>query len=241
MGEPETLTFGPSQRSPRARRGSTWRSRSRDALRVLFDTSYPRLVAELSVVAPDTAEDLVQEAFVRAYAAGPRFLRVDDPEEWLRTTATGLHRRRSRRPGTDLQPTQDHSVLLLSCCRGSPAARLPAPALPGSGSTVGGFQPTLSARSTGLPCSGHAIGNGSTVVRVVLRRAPTSKSATASEVHRMFSRHKSEMPTPETALPGRDETMPVPAQHFVNGASLVPPFPEGTEAAVFGLGCFWGA
>jgi peptide-methionine (S)-S-oxide reductase len=57
----------------------------------------------------------------------------------------------------------------------------------------------------------------------------------------MFSRHKSEMPTPETALPGRDETMPVPAQHFVNGASLVPPFPEGTEAAVFGLGCFWGA
>jgi peptide-methionine (S)-S-oxide reductase len=50
-----------------------------------------------------------------------------------------------------------------------------------------------------------------------------------------------EMPTPETALPGRDEFMPVPAQHFVNGHPLTPPFPEGMEMAMFGLGCFWGA
>ena len=35
--------------------------------------------------------------------------------------------------------------------------------------------------------------------------------------------------------------MPVPASHFVNGARLEPPFPEGTELALFGLGCFWGA
>jgi len=49
------------------------------------------------------------------------------------------------------------------------------------------------------------------------------------------------MPKPDQALPGRNERMPVPAKHFVNGNPLVPPFREGTELAMFGLGCFWGA
>ena len=49
------------------------------------------------------------------------------------------------------------------------------------------------------------------------------------------------MPSPEDALPGRDEPMPVPAKHFVNGNPLAPPFPEGLELALFGMGCFWGA
>jgi len=49
------------------------------------------------------------------------------------------------------------------------------------------------------------------------------------------------MPKPDQALPGRNERMPVPAKHFVNGNPLVPPFPAGTELAMFGLGCFWGA
>jgi len=49
------------------------------------------------------------------------------------------------------------------------------------------------------------------------------------------------MPTAEEALPGRDEQMPVPEAHFVNGNPLAPPFPPGTRQAVFGLGCFWGA
>jgi peptide-methionine (S)-S-oxide reductase len=52
---------------------------------------------------------------------------------------------------------------------------------------------------------------------------------------------KLKLPTAEQALPGRSERMPVPASHFVNGARLEPPFPEGTELALFGLGCFWGA
>jgi peptide-methionine (S)-S-oxide reductase len=52
---------------------------------------------------------------------------------------------------------------------------------------------------------------------------------------------KLELPSPEEALPGRSERMPVPESHFVNGARLEPPFPEGTELALFGLGCFWGA
>jgi peptide-methionine (S)-S-oxide reductase len=52
---------------------------------------------------------------------------------------------------------------------------------------------------------------------------------------------KSTMATPESALPGRDDPMPVPAQHFVLRTPLEPPFPEGFETAVFGLGCFWGA
>ncbi len=52
---------------------------------------------------------------------------------------------------------------------------------------------------------------------------------------------KIELPTQEQALPGRDEPMQVPEQHYVNGNRLVPPFPENTEIAMFGLGCFWGA
>jgi peptide-methionine (S)-S-oxide reductase len=52
---------------------------------------------------------------------------------------------------------------------------------------------------------------------------------------------KTEMPSPEKALPGRDAKMPVPDKHYVNGNSLTPPFPEGMEMAMFGMGCFWGA
>jgi peptide-methionine (S)-S-oxide reductase len=46
---------------------------------------------------------------------------------------------------------------------------------------------------------------------------------------------------PEEALPGRDEPMVVPARHEVLGTPLEPPFPEGLEDAVVGMGCFWGA
>src|SRR5690242_17109953 len=50
------------------------------------------------------------------------------------------------------------------------------------------------------------------------------------------------MVSPDEALPGRtDQTMPIPAAHFVNGNPLVGPWPEGVETAVFGMGCFWGA
>jgi peptide-methionine (S)-S-oxide reductase len=45
----------------------------------------------------------------------------------------------------------------------------------------------------------------------------------------------------DDALPGRDEPMPVPEQHAVLGTPLRPPFPDGLQQAVFGLGCFWGA
>ncbi len=54
-------------------------------------------------------------------------------------------------------------------------------------------------------------------------------------------RPKPEMPTADQALPGRDREMPVTNRHHVNGNPLKPPFPEGMEMALFGLGCFWGA
>jgi len=57
----------------------------------------------------------------------------------------------------------------------------------------------------------------------------------------LFSRKSLDLPTPDTALPGRDTAMPVPARHDVLGTPLQPPFPDGMEQAVFGLGCFWGA
>jgi len=55
----------------------------------------------------------------------------------------------------------------------------------------------------------------------------------------MFS--KTRMPTKDQALPGRAEKMDVPDAHHVSGARLSPPFPDGLEQALFGMGCFWGA
>jgi peptide-methionine (S)-S-oxide reductase len=52
---------------------------------------------------------------------------------------------------------------------------------------------------------------------------------------------KQTLPKPEEALPGRAKAMPVPANHYVNGNPLKPPFPDGMETAMFGMGCFWGA
>ena len=49
------------------------------------------------------------------------------------------------------------------------------------------------------------------------------------------------MPTKDQALPGRAEKMDVPDAHHVSGARLSPPFPDGLEQALFGMGCFWGA
>ncbi|MBT2210282.1 peptide-methionine (S)-S-oxide reductase MsrA [Actinomadura sp. NEAU-AAG7] len=52
---------------------------------------------------------------------------------------------------------------------------------------------------------------------------------------------KTQLVTPENALPGRDTPLPVPPRHEILDAPLAPPFPAGTEIAEFALGCFWGA
>jgi len=56
-----------------------------------------------------------------------------------------------------------------------------------------------------------------------------------------FSRHKTRMIDPERALPGREQEMAVPDQHYVLGHPLRPPFPDGFEQIIVGMGCFWGA
>jgi peptide-methionine (S)-S-oxide reductase len=56
-----------------------------------------------------------------------------------------------------------------------------------------------------------------------------------------FSSKKLRMPRPEEALPGRQAAMRVPETHFVSGHRIVPPFPDGMQRALFGMGCFWGA
>lgn len=56
----------------------------------------------------------------------------------------------------------------------------------------------------------------------------------------MFKK-KTQMPTPDQALAGRDEKMPVTNRHYVEGTPIQPPFPAGHRTALFGLGCFWGA
>jgi peptide-methionine (S)-S-oxide reductase len=58
----------------------------------------------------------------------------------------------------------------------------------------------------------------------------------------MFStRKKISLPTPESALKGRNTPMPVHGKHFVTGHPITPPFPELIQQALLGLGCFWGA
>ncbi len=51
---------------------------------------------------------------------------------------------------------------------------------------------------------------------------------------------KTQMPTAETALPGRAEPLPTDERHFVSGNPLKGPYPDGFQTAVFGMGCFWG-
>jgi peptide-methionine (S)-S-oxide reductase len=56
-----------------------------------------------------------------------------------------------------------------------------------------------------------------------------------------FMRDKLAVPRPEDCLPGRDQPMPLPEQHFVNHHPLAGPYPGDMKKALFGLGCFWGA
>jgi peptide-methionine (S)-S-oxide reductase len=56
----------------------------------------------------------------------------------------------------------------------------------------------------------------------------------------MFGRKTLEMPTQETALPGRAHPIPTAQTHFINGHPLKGPYPDGLETAVFAMGCFWG-
>jgi peptide-methionine (S)-S-oxide reductase len=56
-----------------------------------------------------------------------------------------------------------------------------------------------------------------------------------------FLRRAPALPSSADALPGRSDPVAIPDRHFVNGASLVGPWPDGTKTAIFAMGCFWGA
>jgi peptide-methionine (S)-S-oxide reductase len=57
----------------------------------------------------------------------------------------------------------------------------------------------------------------------------------------LFMRKTTALPSATEALPGRAKPIPTATSHYVNGHGLLPPYPQGLEQAVFGLGCFWGA
>ncbi|MCW9047629.1 MAG: peptide-methionine (S)-S-oxide reductase MsrA [Gammaproteobacteria bacterium] len=57
----------------------------------------------------------------------------------------------------------------------------------------------------------------------------------------LFGNKNYNLPDAEEALPGREQIMPVAESHYVNGNTLIEPFPQGLSKAIFGLGCFWGA
>jgi len=57
----------------------------------------------------------------------------------------------------------------------------------------------------------------------------------------LFGSKKDQLVAADEALPGRDQPLWSPPAHFINGTSLTPPFPEGSESIVVGMGCFWGA
>jgi peptide-methionine (S)-S-oxide reductase len=57
----------------------------------------------------------------------------------------------------------------------------------------------------------------------------------------LFSRAKTQTIEPDRALPGRAEPISVPTDHYVLGHRMTPPWPEGYDSAVVGMGCFWGA
>jgi peptide-methionine (S)-S-oxide reductase len=57
----------------------------------------------------------------------------------------------------------------------------------------------------------------------------------------LFTRRKTELPDRESALPGRDTPIAIARPHLVLGTPLTPPFPDGYEKIVVGMGCFWGA
>ena len=111
-------------------------------LRDLFDASYRKLVVQLYGITGsiDEAEDLVQESFVRAAANGRRFLAVDNPEAWLRTTAINAHRSRWRKrrngrlaqgravPPSDPPGLEEH-LEIIDALRGLPEAQRHAIAL----------------------------------------------------------------------------------------------------------------
>ncbi|MGZ6675112.1 MAG: peptide-methionine (S)-S-oxide reductase, partial [Solirubrobacteraceae bacterium] len=57
----------------------------------------------------------------------------------------------------------------------------------------------------------------------------------------LFDKSKTKRVAPEEALPGRDQAISVPERHEVLGNPLTPPWPEGFQQIVVGMGCFWGA
>ena len=91
-----------------------------------------------------------------------------------------------------------------------------------------------------LPVSGAEDARNARTIIVTGLSLIVRRQGITSEAMALLGRKKLEIPSPEAALPGREQPLRVPQHHAVSGNRIVPPFPEGLERAVFGMGCFWG-
>src|SRR5712691_1157909 len=92
------------------------------------------------------------------------------------------------------------------------------------------------------PCADHSRSNSGDLAGI---RTYSVSAGTIASSHVRWTNSPSFLGSmlmmPDGSIVAKEDAMRVPGTHYVNGTPLVPPFPEGLEVAMFGMGCFWGA
>src|SRR5436190_556814 len=115
------------------------------------------------------------------------------------------------------------------CLQGECAEELSEPARAARGERPAERMHDVSARS-----------RGENSIALTQTRAPLANLQTIDHNGAIMG-DKTKLVSKQTALPGREQPMAVPAEHFVSKTRMTPPFPAGLDQATFGMGCFWGA